>query len=109
MTSLSVYDTADICICNNSNFMTLFYNKPIQTKGSILDDMFPGQRKIQLNLSQKDKTKGVILNFKNVFFLLSSLCNLISLTLLNNHKIFYNHKNKTLYDLETKEMLAQVK
>lgn len=55
---------------------------------------------------QRDRSKNIILNLKNVFLLLSSLSNFIRLALLNNIEIFYNNKNKILYNINTKEVLA---
>lgn len=57
--------------------------------------------------SKKDGTEGVILDLKDLFFLPSSPSYLVSLALLNNHNIFHNNENETLFDLRTKEVLAQ--
>lgn len=73
---------------------------------SIPDGLLPGRRKIRLQLGLKNKTKGFILNQGNVKYFLSNLCNLISFKLLNNSKIFYNNKNKTLYQFENKKNLS---
>ncbi len=89
--------------------MTEFYDKLTRIVGSTSDGVSPGRGKVRLCLSQKDGTEGVILNLKDVFFLPSSPYNLVSLALLNNHKIFYDNENETLYDLETKEVLVQAK
>ncbi len=89
--------------------MTKFYDKPTRIGGSISDGVSPGRGKVRLRLSQKDGTEGVILNLKDVFFPPSSPCNLVSLALLNNHKIFHDNENETLHDLETKEVFAQAK
>lgn len=87
--------------------MTTFYNKPsMQINGFISDKVSPDWKKVQLCLSQKDDTKRIILNLKDVFFLLSSPCNFVSLALLNNYKIFYDNKNKTLYNLKTKKVFV---
>lgn len=51
----------------------------------------------------------MILNLKDEFFLLSNPCNLISLALLDNNRIFCNNKNEMLYDLKTKDIPAQVR
>lgn len=51
----------------------------------------------------------MIFDLKDVFFLPSNPCNLVSLVLLNKHDIFYNNKNKTLYNLKIKEVLAQAR
>lgn len=72
----------------------------------ILDGISPGRRRIELCPSQRDDTEEVIFNLKNIFFLLSSTYNLVSLALLYNHDIFYNNKNEIFYNLKTKEVLA---
>ena len=89
--------------------MTEYYDKPTRIGGSTSDGISPGWGKVRLRLGLKDGIKGVVLDLKDVFFLSGSPCNLISLALLNNHNIFHDNKNKTLYDLETKEVLAQAK
>lgn len=104
-----VDSAANVYVYNDRNLMTKFYNKPTQIGGSTSDGVSLGQGKVWLCFSQKNSTEGVILNLKDVFFLPSSPCNLVSLALLNNHKIFYNNKNETFYDLETKEVLTQAK
>lgn len=94
---------------NNRKLMTKFYNKPMQIGGSTSDEISLGQGQIELYFSQRDNTEGVILDLKVVFFLPNSSCNLVSLPLLNNYSIFYDNKNKTLYDLKIKEVLAQAR
>lgn len=99
----------DVYVYNNPKLMTNFYNKQIQIGSFIANKILPGQEKIRLCLSQKNSTKEMVLNLKDVFFLLSSLCNLISLALLNNNRICHNNKNKILYNLKTKDMLTQAR
>lgn len=89
--------------------MTEFYDKPTRIGGFTSDGVSPGWGKVRLRLSLKDGTEGVILDLKDVFFLTSSPCNLVSLALLNNHNIFHDNKNETLHDLESKKVLAQAK
>lgn len=67
--------------------------------------LLPERRKPQLQLRLKNKTKGFILNPRNVNYFLSKLYNFISFKLLNNSKIFYNNKNKILYQFESKKIL----
>ncbi len=64
---------------------------------------------VRIQLSQKNRSQRVILNFKDVFNLSNRLSNLVSWTLLNNSDILYNNKNKTLYNVCSKEILAQAK
>ena len=51
----------------------------------------------------------MILNFKDVYFLLNNLLNVINLVLLNNGRIFHNSKNKIFYDANIKEKLTYAK
>lgn len=51
----------------------------------------------------------MIFDFKDLFFLSSSLSNFVSLALLNNSRIYHNNKNKTLYNVNTKKVLVQAK
>lgn len=99
----------DVYIYNNQFLIMEDYNKPIKIGRSILNRSLLGRKKIQLQLSLKDSSKSFILNLQNVYYLLSSQCNLVSLKLLNNSKIFYYNKNKILYQLESKKILAQAK
>lgn len=48
-------------------------------------------------------------DLKDVFLLPSSPSNLVSLALLNNGGIYHDNENETLYDVDTKEVLAQAK
>ena len=89
--------------------MTEYHDRPTRIGEFISDDMSTWQRKVRLRLSQKDRSQGVILNLKDMFFLPRSPSNLVSLALLNNNGISYNNKNETLYDVDTKEVLAQAK
>ena len=74
-----------------------------------MDDISPRQRKVDLWLSPKSRLENIILDFKEVFCLLSSLSNFVNLALLNNIRIFYDNENKTLYNVHTKEILAYTK
>lgn len=51
----------------------------------------------------------MIFNFKNIFLIPNSPYNLVSLVLLNNYNIFYDNKNKVLYNLKIKEIFTQIK
>lgn len=44
-----------------------------------------------------------------MYYLPNSLCNLVSLGLLNNSSIFYNNKYKNFHQITPKKVLAQVK
>lgn len=65
--------------------------------------------KIWLRLRLVDDSEGLILNLYNVYYFPNSLCNLISLRLLNNSNIYYNNKYKSLYLINLRKILTQVK
>ena len=49
------------------------------------------------------------MNLRNIYYLPSSPCNLISLGLLNDSGIFHDNGNETLYQLGSKRVLAQAR
>lgn len=89
--------------------MKEYYDKLIKIDGSTSNRFLPRKRKIRLRLSLEDRSKGLILNLQNFYYLLSSLYNLVSLELLNNNRILDDNENKTLYQLKSKKVLAQTK
>lgn len=89
--------------------MTEYYNKPTRIGGSTSDGLSPGRGKVRLRLAQKNGSEGMVLDLKDVFLLPSSPSNLVSLALLNNGGIYHDNENETLYDVDTKEVLAQAK
>ena len=88
--------------------MTEYYERPTRIGGSTADGISPSRGKVRLRLSLKNGREGVILDLKNMFLLPHSPSNLVSLGLLNNHGIFHDNENETLYDKRTKETLADV-
>lgn len=58
----------------------------------IFDRVLLKRSKIQLRLRFKDDSEGLILNFSNVYYLSNSLCNLMSIGLLNNRGIHHDNK-----------------
>lgn len=48
----------------------------------------------------------MIFDSKNIFFLLISLSNFVSMALLNNGEIYSYNKNEILYDIDIKKLLA---
>lgn len=68
--------------------MTKFYSKPTQISDFKSNKVSFGYEKIRLCFSQKDGTKEIILNFKNIFFFPSNPSILVSLTSFNNYNIF---------------------
>ena len=89
----------NVHMCNNWSLMTKNCTHPTKIGGSILDGILPRKRKIRLRLALKDSSESLIFNFQNVFYLLNSPCNLLSLSLLNNSGIYLNIKNETLYKI----------
>ena len=67
------------------------------------------RKKVCLRLGLKDNLKSLILKLQNVYYLPNSLCNLVSLRLLNNSGIFHNNEHKNLYQITFKKILAQAK
>lgn len=100
---------ANIYICNNWFLMTEYYKKLTTIGKSIIDSSSPGKARIQFRLGLKDGNKGMILNLQNVYYLLTSSYNLVNLRLLNNNRIFYDNRNKTLYQLGNNKILAQAR
>lgn len=81
--------------------MTDIIENPIKVGGSILDGISPSRGKVKIRLVLKDGIKELILTLTNVFYLLNSPSNLISLGLLNNVGIYYDNKKETLYNLKS--------
>ncbi len=86
--------------------MTDFAEKPTRVTGSTSDGVFPGQITVQIRLALEDGSERIILNLQNVFYLLNSLSNLISLSLLNDTGIYYNDQQQALYDKSSRKSLA---
>lgn len=89
--------------------MTEYYEKPTRIGGSTADGLTPRRGRIQLRLGLEDDIEGTILNLRNVYYLPSSPCNLVSLGLLNNSGIFHDNGNETLYQLGSNRVLAQAR
>lgn len=68
----------------------------------------PGQGKVclQIAISKNTDKEKVIFTLNNMYYLLSSPSNFVSLALLNNNKIYYDNKNEIFYDSDTKEILV---
>lgn len=98
--------TPDIHMCNNWSLMTEYCIHSTRIGGSTLDRILPDRGKIQLRLTLKDGSKGLILNLYNVFYLPNSPCNLLSLGLLNSSGIYHDNKNKALYKIHTRQVLV---
>lgn len=104
-----VDSAADVHMYNNKSIMTVFQNRPTKVVGSILDRVLPGRGTVCLRLELEDGSAKLILNLKNVYYLLNSSYNLASLELLNNSNISHNNKCENLYEVTSKRVLAQAK
>ncbi len=100
---------ANVHVCNDRSLMTEYYKKPTRIGGCTADGSSPGKGKIRLRLELKDGSKGIILNLRNVYYLPSSPCNLVSLGLLNHSEIFHDNGNETLYQLGSNRVLAKAR
>lgn len=83
--------------------MANYVERPTQIKRAMSKGISPEQGKVRLQLAVNEK-EGVTSIFNNVYYFPSSPSNLVSLALLN--RIYLDNKNKTLYNSETKEILA---
>ncbi len=97
----------DVHVYNNRSLITEYHTHPTRIGGSTSDGISPSRGKIRLRLALKDGSEGLILNLYNVFFLSNSPCNLLSLGFLNNSGIYYDNENETLYEIHTRQVLAQ--
>lgn len=86
--------------------MIKYYEKSTKIRRSTSDGISLGQGKVWLRLNLADNQEKVILDLKNVFFFPYSPLNLVSLGSLSNYGIYYNNKNKVLYDKESKAILV---
>lgn len=89
--------------------MTNYRERPTSIGGSTSNGTSPGNGSVRLRLALKDDSEGLILNLQNVYYLPSSPCNLVSLALLNNSGIFHDNEHETLYQVQTKRILAEAK
>lgn len=96
-----VDSTADAHICNDQALITKYQKPLLKIDDSISDAIFPSKGRIWLWHTLNDRSEGLVLNLCNVYHPSYSLCNLISLGLLNNNGIFYDNKNKTLYKIKS--------
>lgn len=98
---------ADVHVCNDRSLMTEYHEKPTKIGGSTANDFSPGRGRIRLWLGLEDGSERMILNLRNVYYLPSSPCNLVSLGLLNDSGIFLDNGNVTFYQLRSNRVLTQ--
>ena len=102
-----VDSAADVHVCNNQSLITKYCAHTTRIGRSTSHGISPGREKIRRILALKDGSEGLILNPSNVFYLLNSPYNLLSLGLLNNSGIYYDNKNETLYKIYTRQLFVQ--
>ena len=89
--------------------MTNYRERPTSIGGSTSNQTSPGKKSVRFHLAFKDNSERLILNLQNLYYLPSSPCNLVSLALLNNSGIFHDNEHKILYQVQTKQILPEVK
>ncbi len=87
--------------------MTEYQELSIRIGGLTSDGIFPGRGRILLQLALKDLLEDLVLNLRNVYYFFNSLCNLVSFGFLNKSGIFDDNENETLYQIKSKQTLAQ--
>lgn len=100
-----VDSAADVHVCNDKRLMHDYTERPTRIGGSTSERVLPGRGKVRLRPAN-DNEDGAILNLKNVYYLPSSLSNLVSLALLNDHGIYYNNEKEKLYNKSLRRILA---
>ena len=68
--------------------------------------IFPRREKVHLYLSQKDGSKGVILNLSDFYFFFHSLYNLVNFCRLNNQNIYHDNEKEILYHIKIRKIFA---
>ena len=100
---------ADVHVCNDRSLMTEYKEQPTSVGGSTSNGVSLGRGKVRLRLGLEDNSEGLVLKLQNVCYLPNSPCNLVSLGLLNDSRIYHNNKRETLYYVESKRVLAQAR
>ncbi len=86
--------------------MTNFTEKLTRIEGSTADGVSPGRGTVRIRLALEDRSEGLILNLRNIFYLSNSPYNLVSLGLLNDASVYYDNKRQALYDKISRKPLA---
>lgn len=76
--------------------MTEYWKLFTHIRGFTSNSVLFEQDKVKLQLFLKDRSKKLILNLINVFYLFNSSC-FVNLGRLNDNKIFFNNKDENLY------------
>ncbi len=86
--------------------MTNFAERPTRVARSILDGVSPSRGTVRIRLALEDGSERIIINLRNVFYLSNSPSNLISLSLFNDARIYYDNEEQALYDKASQKRLA---
>lgn len=89
--------------------MTEYQEQSISIRGSTSNGTSLRIRKICFCFFLEDNSKNLIYDLNNINYFSNSSYNLVSFTYLNNHVIYYENKNKMLYQFKTRRILAQAK
>lgn len=84
---------ADVYVYNNKKLIIDFIENSIKVRGLTLDDILPSREKVEIKLKLKDGIEGLVFILTNVFYLLNSSFNFISLGLLNNIRIYHHNED----------------
>lgn len=91
-------NAADVHVCNNQRLMREYTEKPTRFRGFTANGISSGRGKIKIRLTKKDGSEGLVLILTNVFYLPNTPSNLVSLSLLNDTRIYHQNEDQTLYD-----------
>lgn len=70
----------DVHVCNKLRLMTDFIDKSTNGERLTADCISPGRGTVQIRLALEDRRDEVILNIRNVFYLLNSPSILVNLS-----------------------------
>ncbi len=102
-----VDSAADVHLCNDRALMIDYRELPTSIGGSTSNGVSPRRGRVWLRLALKDGSESLILNLRNVYYFSNIPCNLVSLDLLNDSGIFHDKENETLYQVKSRQTLAQ--
>lgn len=85
--------------------MINFVENSTKVKGLTSDGISPDREKVKIKLVLKDGKKKLLFILINIFYFPNSLSNLVSLSLLNDAKIYHHNKDQILYNLEIQKIL----
>ena len=93
MTSLSrnswlLDSAADMHVCNNRSSFADYMVYPTDLAGSTSNGTSPGRGMIRITLSSEDDTPSSVLVLNNILYIPQCPVNLVSLGLLNQHKVY---------------------